>query len=70
MLPASQRLPTFKVGSREFDPQNVGFDLASGTFEFDTSVVGNSNKGHEYATKPGQLTDEQRWQLVEFLKTL
>jgi hypothetical protein len=67
LLPASQRLHTFKVGSREFDPLNVGFDLASGTFEFDTAVVGNSNKGHEYGK---QLTDEERWQLVEFLKTL
>jgi hypothetical protein len=67
LLPASQRLPTFKVGSREFDPVNVGFDLATGTFDFDTSAVGNSNKGHEYGTK---LTDEERWQLVEFLKTL
>jgi hypothetical protein len=67
LLPASQRLQTFKVGSREFDPLNVGFDLATGTFDFDTNAVGNSNKGHEYGK---QLTDDQRWQLVEFLKTL
>jgi hypothetical protein len=67
LLPAVQRLPTFKVGSREFDPLNVGFDLAGGAFDFDTAAVGNSNKGHEYGR---QLTDEQRWQLVEFLKTL
>jgi hypothetical protein len=67
LLPASQRLPTFRVGSREFDPSNVGFDLTAGTFEFDTSAVGNNNKGHEYGE---QLTDEERWQLVEFLKTL
>jgi hypothetical protein len=32
------------------------------------SVAGNSNKDHEYVGK--QLTDEQRWLLVEFLKTL
>jgi processive rubber oxygenase RoxA-like protein len=68
LLPAANRLSTFKVGSREFDPLNVGFDATAGSFDFDTSVVGNSNKGHEYATK--QLTDDQRWQLVEFLKTL
>ncbi len=68
LLPADQRLQSFKVGSREFDPLNVGFDQAGGTFDFDTTVVGNSNKGHEYATT--KLTDEQRWQLVEFLKTL
>jgi hypothetical protein len=67
LLPGSQRLSTFKVGSREFDPLNVGFDQTGGTFDFDTTVVGNSNKGHEYGAK---LTDEQRWQLIEFLKTL
>lgn len=67
LLPASLRLTTFKLGSREFDPLNVGFDLATGTFDFDTSAIGNSNKGHEYGTK---LTDEERWQLVEYLKTL
>jgi hypothetical protein len=73
LLPSSQRLSTFKVGSREFDPLNVGFVYTDGTFVFDTSVPGNSNKGHEdhgtfiYGT---QLTDEQRWQLVEYLKTL
>jgi processive rubber oxygenase RoxA-like protein len=67
LLPASERLSTFKVGSRQFDPQNVGFDAAAGSFDFDTSVVGNSNKGHEYGK---QLTDAERWQLVEFLKTL
>ena len=68
LLPGEERLQRFKVGSREFDPMNVGFDLAGGTFEFDTTVEGNSNKGHEYGTK--KLTDEERWQLVEYLKTL
>lgn len=44
----------FTLGSREFDPINVG--LASkdrstypGLFEFDTSLPGNRNNGHEYA---------------------
>jgi len=68
LLPGEERLQRFKVGSREFDPMNVGFDLAGGTFEFDTTVEGNSNKGHEYGTK--KLADEERWQLVEYLKTL
>jgi hypothetical protein len=45
----------FTVGSREFDPINVGFvqkDKASypGIFEFDTSLPNNSNKGHQYSS--------------------
>lgn len=44
----------FTVGSREFDPVKVGFvskDRSSypGLFEFDASLPGNRNNGHEYA---------------------
>ncbi|MGZ8165452.1 MAG: di-heme-cytochrome C peroxidase [Methylobacter sp.] len=44
----------FTVGSREFDPVKVGLvskDLSSypGLFEFNTSLPGNSNSGHQYA---------------------
>jgi hypothetical protein len=70
LLPAAQRDATFHVGSREFDPVNVGFKIDSG-FLFDTSIAGNRNTGHDgptYATD--RLSDEQRWQLVEYLKTL
>lgn len=64
---------TFFVGSRVFDPVNVGFryDEAAGGFKFDTAIPGNWNSGHdgpEYGTST--LTEEQRWQLVEYLKTL
>jgi hypothetical protein len=31
------------------------------------SVPGNSNAGHEYGTT---LTDGEKWDLIEFLKTL
>jgi mono/diheme cytochrome c family protein len=88
LLPAAQPVPgsadtqcptppcrdaTFFVGSRVFDPVNVGFrfDEAAGGFKFDTSIPGNWNSGHdgpEYGTST--LTEEQRWQLVEYLKTL
>ncbi len=48
------RTKTFTVGSREFDPVNVGFVLKDITthpelFLFDTSLPSNSNQGHEYA---------------------
>ena len=71
LLPAKDRMEKFFVATREFDPVNVGFTTGSqdGAFEFDTSLPGNSNAGHDtYATN--SLTDEQRWQLVEYLKTL
>ncbi|MES0490544.1 MAG: di-heme-cytochrome C peroxidase [Leptospirales bacterium] len=61
----------FLVGSREFDPVKVGF-ITKGYddvgFTFDTSLPGNYNTGHSY--KMDELTDEERWQLVEYLKTL
>jgi len=42
----------FIVGSREFDPANVGFRSDGyGGFIFDTSKAGNSNTGHEYGTR-------------------
>lgn len=70
----------FVVGSREFDPVNVG--LRSSGYEgfvFDTTKAGNSNAGHEYTSggtpQPNGITlpalnGEQRLDLVEYLKTL
>jgi hypothetical protein len=70
LLPSSQRASKFKVGSRTFDPVNVGFEVTAGSFDFDTSLPGNSNKGHEGHMYGTDLTDEQRHQLVEYMKSL
>ena len=75
LLPADERVKEFTVGRREFDPVNVGFrtDPFEGGFRFRTRdengkpIPGNSNAGHEYGAT---LTDEERWQLVEYLKSL
>lgn len=69
LLLPSKRSKVFKVGSREFDPVNVGFRTDRG-FEFDTSLPGNSNAGHDtYGVK--DLTDDtQRAALLEYLKSL
>ncbi len=69
LLPAAQREAKFSVGSREFDPFNVGFMDAPGPVPFvlDTSVAGNRNTGHEYGTA---LDHEQRLDLIEYMKTL
>lgn len=77
LTPAAQRPKTFYVG-REYDPLKVGIDTTgnSGTFLFDTAGVGNSNGGHSF--EDGQrgngvigrlLTDEERWALIEFIKS-
>jgi hypothetical protein len=58
------RSKAFTVGSRELDTDMVGFkQLDTNTFPelvFDTSLLGNSNKGHEYAAgaTPIIKTDE------------
>ncbi len=75
LLPAAQRSKTFYVGSTELDAKHVGFDtLASeDAFLFDTSIAGNSNAGHEYGTGEyglPALTEDERWALVEYMKTL
>lgn len=71
----------FRTGSREFDPKNVGF-ITGGYGSDDTSNPdgtrfltmltgdearpGNSNAGHQY----GKLNYVQRYELVEYIKTL
>ena len=69
LLPPEKRARAFYVGNREFDPVHVGYQSESkpGLFRFDTTVTGNGNSGHEYGTK---LSDSERWDLIEYLKTL
>ena len=78
LLPAKERTKKFYVG-REFDPVKVGIDTSgkSGTFLLDTSLLGNSNAGHSFEDGPRGngvigplLTDEQRWAIVEYLKSI
>lgn len=68
LLPPAQRPKKFAVGRWEYDPKRVGY-VSDGQVPWvlDTSVTGNSNRGHEYGVT---LTDEERWALVEYLKTL
>jgi len=78
LLPEDQRVAKFGVGSREIDPVNVDYTTDSG-FEFDTSLPGNRNTGHsgpehtQARDADGNWQDfseEERWALVEYLKTL
>ena len=75
LLPASERDQRFYLGSWEYDPVTLGYvnKNTKNSFEFDTRLLGNSNAGHEYGTGAyGQpaLTEQQRWALIEYLKTL
>jgi mono/diheme cytochrome c family protein len=69
LQPADKRPKTFAVGHREFDPQHVGFVSEPGKvgWTLDVAVSGNHNTGHEYVV---QLSDEDKWALIEYLKTL
>ena len=62
-----KRVKEFKVGSREFDPINVGQVTDAGPSTLDTSIEGNSNSGHTYGTT---LTDDEKSALVEYIKSL
>ena len=75
LLPAEQRSEVFYIGSWEYDPVRIGYiqQEQPGAFRFDTQLKGNSNAGHEYGTgKDGLpvLSNDQRWMLLEYLKTL
>ena len=72
LLPQSERSSEFYLGSREFDPEKVGYvstpsDSDVPQFKFDTTLKGNSNQGHEYGV---DLKDGEKSELLEFLKTL
>jgi hypothetical protein len=78
LVPARERTKKFCRG-REFDPVKVGLDTtcAPGVFLLDTNLRGNSNAGHSFEEGPRGngiigplLTDEQRWALVEYLKSI
>jgi hypothetical protein len=76
LLPPGERSKSFHVGSREFDPANVGFVTApnaDNTFLFETQdrsgkiIPGNSNAGHDYGSG---LQEKDRQDLLAYLKTL
>jgi hypothetical protein len=69
---AKDRKSTFKVGSRVFDPKNVGYatedsPFKTGAFMADpANANGNGNGGHEFGVG---LTDDERWAIIEYMKT-
>jgi hypothetical protein len=93
LKPAAERPRQFCMGSRDFDPQQVGFRVAAGeapscnkgetlfsaTNPDGSAIPGNSVLGHslEGTQGPGKkgvigrtLTEDERYDLIEYLKTL
>ncbi len=76
LTPAPERSQRFYVGA-DFDPVKVGFDTSgrSGGRLHDASIPGNRNTGHSFENGSGPgiigpyLAPEQRYDLIEFLKS-
>ena len=72
MKPAKDRKSSFMVGSRIFDPKNVGYatgelPLKAGHLTADpANANANGNGGHEFGAG---LTDEERSAIIEYMKT-
>ncbi len=72
------RPSSFKFGSREFDPVNLGYleDIDAHAMVLDTSIPGNRNTGHWWTDdvdRPGRigrkLTGDEKYALIEYLKS-
>ncbi len=72
LLPADQREKSFRVGTREFDPDDMGFKN-EGASTLDTGLPGNSKAGHEGPIYGNEVLAEDKDRmdaLLEYLKTL
>jgi hypothetical protein len=70
LKPPGDRMKSFYIGSREFDPVNVGFvtiQYDDRAMPMDITLPGNSNAGHTWGT---ELTDAEKRDLIEYLKSL
>ena len=73
LKPKGERIVKFCVGSREFDPVNLGFESSLDTngscgdnFLFNTTIPGNRNMGHDYDN--ASLSTDDRLAIIEFIK--
>jgi hypothetical protein len=79
LSPASERPAQFWLGSKQFDPVKVGYETSKleGGYQYDVKSTGNSNSGHEFKDGPlgkgtigPALSPDERWAVVEYLKSL
>ena len=66
LTPPAARAKSFRRGSRTFDTATMGY-TDDGAYLLDAAATGNSNAGHDYGT---ELSEDQRQDLLEYLKTL
>ena len=72
LTPPAERVTEFYRGYPVYDPVKMGF-IHQGAlarevgFHQQASVAGNGNTGHAYGT---ELADDEKWALIEYLKTL
>ncbi len=73
--PASARPRVFYRGDNVYDPKDIGFvsDVADAQgrrfFQYDTTVPGNGNAGHEGPAFGTQLPERDKAALLEYMKT-
>lgn len=78
LSPVSDRPNEFYLGSLDYDVKNMGYNSTDNNdyFKLDTSIKGNSNRGHEFSNNPGKgvigrlLTKTERYELIEYLKDI
>jgi hypothetical protein len=79
LSPQNERPDPFWTGSKQFDPVKVGHDPSElkGGYLYDVTRPGNSNHGHEFKDGPRGngvigpgLSPEDRWAIIEYLKSL
>ena len=76
LSPVSERPNEFYLGSLDYDTEKMGYKSDEDYFKLDTSIKGNSNKGHEFSNNPtggviGRfLSEDERYQLIEYLKDI
>jgi len=68
--PSDKRPEMFHTGNREFDPVKVGTKSDSGPSVLNTTEKGNSNKGHEGPAYGTELSEKEKMDLIEYLKSL
>lgn len=71
LQPTDKRPARFYKGYEVYDPIKLGFvsegkEAEAAGYLLDTTEAGNSNQGHLFGT---ELTDGEKWDLIEFLKT-
>lgn len=80
LSPESERPSRFYVGSIRLDPARLGFVSSPDAFTdkekaslslFDTSLPGNSNRGHAFPDPAvARLSPDDRYAIIEYLKVL